>query len=528
MFDDLRSIEHDSVIAADLCVVGAGAAGIALAREFLHSSLQVVLIESGGINDTSADDLNEGENVGARPINMAAGRRRAFGGATRLWAGQCIPLEASDFEPRPWVPHSGWPIRLGDLTPFYARAASLFHVPADRLNEDIYRLFHLRPPEVDASKLEHVATAFAPQMNLGKIFRRGFGRAANVRVLLGGTVTRFVTNDARSSIRHAEVSCRDGRRFRVAARAFVMCGGGIENARALLLSEQLGNTHDLVGRFLQDHPNGRAAEVATGAPRRLQDLYGLLHRPPLRFYPKLRLTEPLQHRLQVLGCAVMINSDFGTDGLDAARQLYRAVRSRRLPAAPGSTAWRMATDARQIVSTLYRRYRLGLSATSPASRLWLQTYAEQAPNPDSRITLSDQRDALGMRVARVDWRLTELDRLTAAAAVRTVADEFSRLGLAAVQPAEWVCDVSERWADGVHDAYHHIGTTRMADHPRHGVVDRHCQVHGVAGLYVAGSSVFPTGGYANPTLTIVALAIRLADRLRETALSAPCPTTIGA
>jgi choline dehydrogenase-like flavoprotein len=515
MFDDCRTSHGAADLDTDLCVIGAGAAGIAAAREFLHTTVRVLLIESGGLRQLSAAELlNEGENVGRSRIDLTAGRARGFGGTTRLWAGQCIPLEESDFEPRPWVPHSGWPIRIRDLAPLYLRAASMLGVaPAIHIDR-LYHELRLRPPAF-GEDLGHVATVFAPVIDFGDAFETEFRRAPNIRVLLHGTVTSLTANESRSSVTYAHIQSSHGTRLRVRARVFVLCAGGIENARILLLSDGLGNGRDLVGRFLQDHPNGRAAEIETPARERLQDVYGLLYRRPLRYYPKLRLSPALQRRRGVLSCAVMINSDF-TAGVEAAKQLYRASKSRQLSSETLRNIVRVVADVPHIASTVYRRYVRGLSPTSRNSRLWLQTYAEQAPNPESRVTLSDVRDARGIPAARVHWRLNELDRLTAVAAVDTVGKEFARLALGAIRPAEWVQSASADWVDGVHDAYHQMGTTRMSDDPAIGVVDRHCQVHGVANLYVAGSSVFPTGGYSNPTLTIVALACRLADRLKQT------------
>ncbi|MGL4618309.1 MAG: GMC family oxidoreductase, partial [Chroococcidiopsis sp.] len=137
---------------------------------------------------------------------------------------------------------------------------------------------------------------------------------------------------------------------------------------------------------------------------------------------------------------------------------------------------------------------------------------EQAPNPDSRITLSRDRDKLGMNRVQLDWRLSPIDKYTIKRSQQLIAEEFERSGLGKMQIELGDDDASWRSLRG---SYHHIGTTRMSNNPREGVVDEHCQVHGIHNLYIAGSSVFPTSGLSNPTLTIVALAIRLADRIQE-------------
>jgi choline dehydrogenase-like flavoprotein len=162
----------------------------------------------------------------------------------------------------------------------------------------------------------------------------------------------------------------------------------------------------------------------------------------------------------------------------------------------------------------YRRFALGRSTLARPATIWLQAHAEQSPNPESRVVLARERDALGSNRARVEWRLTDLDRRTVETMAATVDAEFRRLGLAEGELPAWLSDAGSDWAGRCRDSYHHLGTTRMADDPAQGVVDRDCQTHGVSGLYAAGGSVFPTSGFANPTLTIVALALRLADHLR--------------
>jgi choline dehydrogenase-like flavoprotein len=503
---------------ADVCIAGSGPAGLALARELVDTGLRVLVLESGGdAADAAAAALNDGDNTGDRPMGLQDGRLRAFGGAGRLWAGQCMRLDAADFEARPWVPQSGWPIGLAELRPYYDRAERFFGVSGEASHDarSLYAPFGLAPLDVDPGELRHVASVFAPAPDVGAACRRALDRAANVRLVLETTLTRLMHDPSSSAITQAEVHEASGRRRIVRARAFVLCAGGIENARVLLASNGPGNDHDLVGRFLLDHPNGRAGLVATRRPSVLQDRFGLLYRRPFRFYPKLGLGAEVQRREQVLTSALMINSDFGERGIEAARRLVRAARRGARPAGLAGDLARIAIDGPRMLGTAWRRYGRGLSPSSRDSVIWLQTYAEQAPNRDSRIRLSDRCDRFGVPLPRVEWRFTDLDRRTAAVMVATVGRELGRLGIGQVEPAPWLTARDGGWASGVYDAYHPSGTTRMADDPARGVVDRDCRVHGVHGVYIAGSSVFPTVGFANPTLTIVALAIRLADHLKQ-------------
>jgi len=298
----------------------------------------------------------------------------------------------------------------------------------------------------------------------------------------------------------------------------VLCAGGIDNARLLLVSGApeaggLGNAHDNVGRYFQEHPNARCAVLRSPDPSALQEPYSLLYRRRRRYLPKLALAPAVQREERVLNCGANLEYDYADEALNALRRIRRGLGAeperadlrRDLPLA--------ARGVRAATATAYRRFVHGRSPAAPPATVWLQVHCEQAPNRDSRVTLTRERDAAGVNRARLEWRLTDLERRTAATMVATVGSELRRLGLAEAEPAGWLSDAGGDWAERFSAVYHRIGTTRMADDPARGVVDSDCQVHGIDGLYVAGSSVFPTGGYANPTLTIVALALRLADHL---------------
>ena len=306
--------------------------------------------------------------------------------------------------------------------------------------------------------------------------------------------------------------------MRVRARACVLCAGAIENARVLLASNAvqdagLGNAHDVLGRFFQEHPNGHYATIVSANVPRLQELYGLLYRGRVRYLPRLVLSPELQCSEEVLSCAAYPVFHFGEEsGIEAARRVYRALRQRRRPARLGHDLRRIARDAPRLAPVAYRRIARGRAARAEPELVTLHVHAEQAPNPDSRVTLTTARDRLGVPRPTIDWRLGELDRRTAEVMVASIAEEFHRLGLGEVRAQSWLADA--RWRRHVNDAYHHMGTTRLGTDPKTSVVDQDGQVHGVNGVFVAGSSVFPAAGYANPTLTIAGLAIRLSDHLK--------------
>lgn len=519
MIRDFLTHENGEQIDTDICVIGAGAAGIAIAREFLtSSSIRVLLVESGGFNlESATDSLSEGESVGLAHTGLTLGRSRLLGGTTRLWAGQCTPLDDIDFEARAWVPYSGWPINKADLDPYYRRAESFFNISDQIYNEHIWQQFSIQPPEIDKCKLGYKFTIYTPTPDSGKTYKDEFKKSPNVQILLHANVTKIQANESGSQVEHIDIRALNGKTGRISAKAFVLCCGGVENARLLLLSDGLGNDRDLVGRFFQEHPNCDSADVQADTPLNIQEPYSLLFKKKFGYFPKIHLSPELQRQQQLLNCTSNLVFELNVNsGVGVAQQIYRSLKKGKLP--EKDLIWEsrhLVAEFGNVSSMLYRRYVRGRSPASPPVRIWLQTHGEQAPNRESRITLSSKRDPLGLNMAQVDWRLTDLDKRTAEIMAKTVEAEFARLKLAQVNVRDWLTNAND-WGNNFHDSYHHIGTTRMAADPNSGVVDSNCQVHGVDKLFIAGSSVFPTSGYSNPTLTIVALAIRLADCLKKT------------
>lgn len=529
MIEDVGDLPAGSIIETDLCIIGAGPAGLALAREFLAaSSLRVVVLESGAQGVAPGPQrLSEGvESVGlTHHGHGSAGRARAFGGTGRLWAGQCLPLDDIDFEARPWVPHSGWPLSANVLAPYLARAETFFHVEGATYDERAYAGFRLTPPPWSPDALRTTFTVYTPRIDTGAARLDEFRRASSVRVLLNAVVTGIETNPEATAVKGVRLLSGGGRASRVRARAVALCAGGLENARLLLLSNAarpngLGNDRDLVGRFFQEHPNGVTATLLpadAAASADLQDRFRLLYgKGGRRYFPKFALGEATQRREQVLNCNAHLVFEYPeTSAQPVLREIVNAVRQRRLPAVPLRRVAGLAGAAGEIGAAAARRYLRGLSPRGKPTAVRLQCYLEQAPNPDSRVQLSPvARDVVGLPALRVDWRLTELERRTLQVMTDAASAEFARLGFGRMEPAAWLREPDADWQAQLSDSNHHIGTTRMAATPSAGVVGPDCGVFGVTGLYVAGSSVFPTSGYANPTLAMVALAIRLADELK--------------
>jgi choline dehydrogenase-like flavoprotein len=494
VFLDARQLPADQTIETGVCIVGAGAAGITLACALAGGPLDVCMVESGGFDlEPLTQSLYAAENIGLPYFPLDANRQRSFGGSTNLWAGWCRPLDAIDFTPRAWVPQSGWPIAAQELASYYQRA---------------HDLCELEPCAADAGDWQRALPTervvgkryrLSPPTRFGQKFREPLDRARNVRILLHANAMRLDSNDTARLITRLCGGCLSGSRFSVKARHYVLAAGAVENARLLLVSNAvqasgLGNQHDAVGRYFMEHIHFPAATLA------LADAGAVRSHDTRRMVTRLALSAATQAEHQVLNHSAMLAPIHWYDRLvqPIARRVARRVHPLRdrLPAA----------------------FDPGVRATRRAARHWrLHLTIEQAPHRDSRVILGTEHDALAMPRVRLEWRTTALDQRVAARLPQLIGQELERAGLGRLVRVEPDTGWPPAPLQGLRG--HHMGTTRMSTQPRDGVVDAQCRVHGIDNLFIAGSSVFPTAGAGTPTLTIVALALRLAAHLKAIYLS---------
>ncbi len=445
-----------------------------------------------------------------------------------------LPLDPIDFETRYWVPYSGWPVTFDQMAPYYDRARKMcgiesvdFHGPLPETG----RIPLSSPSGELVTRLEQFgpATAFTSQP-LHELTRSDL-----VHVVTNAAAVEVISADgtddgtATTSVRTA-----GGGSFTIRSRVVVLAGGAIENARLLLnsttqYSTGLGNQSDNVGRFFMEHPRvllGRGSHLRLGAV----DLYEPHNLRGQLVEGKLKLSERVLRREELLnGNAYIVpNGRLTTPQVHAVRSARMAINSIKRRRNLDSVRGHLAMASRQAPSLAWDRLHRYLNRaedpvlgsekrTGMVARSFELVYQpEQAPNRANRVTLSQRRDALGYRIAHLYWRWSEIDLLSIRRARQILVSELRASGLAdLVQEEDGIFPRGEGALRSPGTSHHLLGTTRMHDLPRHGVVDRACRVHGSSSVYVAGPSVFPTGGYANPTLTVVALAIRLADELRR-------------
>jgi choline dehydrogenase-like flavoprotein len=525
VLSDARELASNQQIDADVCIVGAGPAGISIARELIGNGARVCILESGGRDvERPAQRLNVGQSVGY-PIHLPhQSRVRAFGGTSRHWFSPgdetwaARPMDPVDFEVRPGIRYSGWPFDRAHLDPYYAHAQVLCGLGPFDYNpgrwSDPARTPTLPLPRgpVETTVFQHGSTDFDG-------YYQELVRASNVTLLLHASVVELGTSEDPGRVDRVELRRDDGSPSFVRAPLVVLAAGGIENPRLLLLSRRvhrrgLGNDRDLVGRFFAERLSARSGYVVPAAP----DLIGRtafypVHSaaPGVNVQGALRVGDAAQREGQLLNCAFFLairDLSFTAEAVRSVATLVKARRRRPLPAGLLGHMGNLVTGLGDLgAATRARRLR----PDAATSVLAMRVQAEQAPNPDSQVTLGTRRDRFGLPVARVDWRPTASDRDSIRESQEAVDRALRAAGLGHVE----LMLGDEQPPALLEGNFHHLGATRMHTDPAMGVVDADCRVHGVSNLYVAGSSVFPTYGCSNPTLTVVALALRLADHLKK-------------
>lgn len=541
-------------IEADIVVVGAGPAGIALALELSGSGRSIVLLEAGSERfDKAGQDIYRAQSVSPDahgPSEMY--RRRQFGGSTVIWGGRCIPFDPIDFEDRPWMTAARWPIPHSDVARFYPRALSLAEAGApefDAAHADPGAPAAMVSGDIGADAIIDRIERFSHPIDFGGWFRSRLAAAPDVRVVTDAPVDRILTDAAGNMATGVRVRLPD-RSVIVSAPRIVLATGGIETARLLLASDDvrtggLGNERDLVGRYYQCHLEGELGQIAFhGPPRdvrmdyfrshdgvycrryiwlspeaqRRQQLAGLVLRPA---HPSI--VDPA-HRHPVLSAMYLAKSLIVPEYArkmtalehDARRafggssaRFHTAHLRNVILGSPRLTAFALDWTRRRILATR----KLPSVVLAERSGVYpLDLNGEQEPHHDSRIRLGAERDALGMRRAIVEWRTTENDRRRMIDGIRLIAKAFAGSGAATITLTD---EQATHWAaNPVPVGGHHIGTARMATDATMGVCDSNAELFGTRGVFIAGAAAFATSSFANPTLTILALTLRLAEHLR--------------
>jgi choline dehydrogenase-like flavoprotein len=529
MFIDARTLTSGQSFAADICIIGAGPAGLAMALELGgRTGIKILLIDSGGFeHDDAPESLNLGTTNGDPCLSLDFIRARRFAGTATKWhtsepgslGTKYLPLDEIDFKNRPWVPNSGWPFDYAHLIPWYQRAVKVCGVGPFDYSTDAWSDAASRPWPLEGTDATSAVYQLGPDTVFMNDARTKIEPLENVRCLLNATVTDLDRDSGGEKITGLTVRTLTGVSLKATASSYVLAAGGVENAR-LLLAWGIGNQHDQVGRYYTDHPETVFANFvpADGSIFNRSAFYDRRTLRGIDVLGRLVLRPEAMEREKLLNMAVIIHPR-------PARRMWLAVEAmRRLNAARHTRSIKPgfyrdlfhAIAGLPSIAGYARRKQRGQKFMTRGWSRWpdnpgeYQTfepvfYLEQSPDPDNRITLGPDRDALGMPRPVLHWRWRDMDRRSVARGGEIFDAAFRKAGIGRLDPLP-----APSFIQGTH---HPAGTTRMSDDPRLGVVDSNGKVHGMTNLFVTGASVFPTSSFANPMLTIVAMALRLADHL---------------
>jgi choline dehydrogenase-like flavoprotein len=537
----------------DVCIVGSGPAGITLARQISRSGLSVCVLDSGGHKPSDdSQDLNAGCVASAHGYperTLREGRRRQFGGTANLWNHEVrggfaryiryLPFDEIDFETRDWVPESGWPFSRSEIRPFYERAQQACGIGK----------FDYRPVAWDTGtenrrpwqteKIESVVSQFGSSEIFLNDYRRELIADERVTVILRAVLLQLQMDSLSRAITGVQVGAPDRRKFSIRAQAFVLAAGGFENARILLLQDGLepgglGNRYDMVGRCFMDHPLIKLGTLipsssAIFAQAGFYDQHDVGGQPIMGIF---RIRSDVMRREKMLNlCAVLVPhfKNLRTGGPAVLHELL--IRGQRFVGRRFSTERRYASQSSaeprqplrvRLLEEYYAAGQCGWSRLEGVERRFggfgVHSLVEQSPDRSNRVMLQEETDAFDQRKIKLVWRWNEIDLRSIRQAQQIFRQEMAACGIGTFTPLEENDGSRPRQFSSPH---HFLGTTRMHNDPRKGVVDADCRVHDIPNLFIAGSSVFPTSGSANPTLTIVALAVRLAAHLQSQLQSTP-------
>lgn len=553
MIKDARSIPGGTILESDLCVLGGGAAAISVALGYLKSGRTVIIVPGGGASQTSFGiDLYRGKvDPAGSHEPLEENRIRMWGGTTTVWGGRCVPFDPVDFEERSWIPDSGWPIKHHEIEDYVARAGELSE--AGVADFDARSVFPDTQPEIikgldNDEIVSWPLERWSIPTDYSKRYRSKFESAENVQVLLHAHGIHLQMDTAGRRVSHVKAACVPGCDFKIRAKYVVLGCGALENARLLLASrdvlpEGIGNRHDLVGRYYQSHRFGVCGYAELKDPGKgfiydfEKDGEGVYCRRRFWLTPdaqaKHRVNNVVgfffrtvsgasEHRNAMVSVIMLAKTVLG-GARKGPKRLVQILKDQRkelvshigviLKDGPGIFV--------QLSAVAYTRFfqKRRLPMILPpkkANRFPLFFQTEHAPLHESRVLLDDSAtDDFGMPRLEVRIRFSEVDFRTIRTFVKLFKRRLEEGGLGTFHLSEEdKAFLEDPERNAFNSNSHNIGTTRMAASPKDGVVDPDCKVHGVENLYVAGSSVFPTSSHANPTLLIIALALRLADHLR--------------
>lgn len=517
------SLVTDTSFETDICIIGSGAAGYACAVSLLESGLRVLLVESGRPKpDEEITKLHQGEVSNQPHTGIHEGRARVVGGTTTKWGGQALPFMAEDFQHRPHVQESGWPIGASELAPYYQKAERILGTdPAVPFSYQPWQDWGVTPPAFSVNSLDLLVTKWCKIPNFAQQHGDKVQQSATVHLLHNASVTELVPTADATAVRVVNIRSIEGKVGGIRARYVIAATGAIETVRLFLNSTEfgangLGNDYDLVGKYFQDHVSAVVGQVVPTSRKRLHAIFDPFYRNGFKYLPRLRFSPVLAQELRLLHASAQVL--FPTEArspLAVGKQLISSLRRKQRPSLNDLKALANPRLLLTMAKAL-ARWKLGKRGSlAGAGPIWLEVHSEQEPQADSYISLSTSTDAMQMPRAKLHWTIADSTITTIQTVAKLLQTEFEQAGLGTVALVPWLTEGTDNPRRWLADTFHQTGGLRMATSEAKGVVDATCKVFGVDNLYVASSAVFPTSSFSNPTMTIIALAIRISEEIAQ-------------
>ena len=525
MHTDARTLDNESTIEGDICIIGAGAAGISIALEFMNTAYKVILLEGGGFEyEERLQELYDGKITGQRYYPIKSSELHYFGGTTGHWGGMCSLFDPIAFQKRDWVDMSGWPFPQETLIPYYKRGHTVLDLDIFEFDLAYYQKLDptLSVLPFDDKVVWTKIWKFSPPTRFGAKYKDTIVKSKNIHLYTYANVVDITANENISSVKTVTTKNYAGKTHQVSAKYFILACAGIQNPRVLLAankqaSKGLGNDNDLVGRFFMEHLDVKSAELWL---TQKSDLKLYMSVPP-RIQGEMAIMPQKQAEDRILnGIVTFIPLDFAKK-FPPYIEIWSSGDPRKNQKKADHDFYYAGGNKIQRFFDYFKSEKIKNSHQSFQMALRM----EQAPNPLSRVTLSREKDELGVPRAALNWAFTPLEKRSIRKIYEIIGQQAGASGIGRVKLSEELTDEKNNDVPtNTSGGWHHMGTTRMSNDPKSGVIDANCQVHGIHNLFVAGGSCFPTETEINPTYTIVALSIRLADYIKEV-LKSPTATT---
>lgn len=526
MLVDVTKINNSQVYNTDVCILGGGVAGIVLANELEGNDTKVIMLDSG--NESYHLETQELYKAQSVPEHFPApfySRLRFLGGSSNHWENSTERLDPIDFEKRDWINDSGWPIKYGDVLEYYPAAEQYCGVGKDGYQLDFWQNKLRFKDSFSGSELFHTALAKSPQIptRFFKKFGSRLVKSKNINIFKNANITDLVFNHELQKVISVKFSSLNKIPHQVNAKIFIMCFGGLENARMLLHfneknANKLGNEFDNVGRYFMEHPTIRAAHFFPFKENTIDKVYEGIPDTSMQILARGKLNKSAQIKNKTINIRLFFNKQTKlqlSEGISSAHILADSMNKSETPDNFGSHLVNVLKDA-DLIAEQYLRSKFNSSFSEDADSFGgyqIISMIEQTPSRNNRIYLGTETDQLNIKKLKIDWKVSSNDKENAWKTLRLFAQDPWLQSIGRVRLLE---DEKYRiWGSQLGFGQHHMGTTKMSNIAQNGVVDPSLKVFGTSNFYISGSSVFPTGGHVPPTLTIVALTIKLADELKK-------------